>query len=52
MVHFIKYCWVLTYRKIYSGHVTHMGETKNAYNILAEEHDGKRPLGELQHKWE
>lgn len=29
-----------------------MGETKNAYNILAEEHDGKRPLGELQHKWE
>jgi len=34
------------------GHVDHMGEMKNAYDILVEKCEGKRPLRRLRHRWE
>jgi hypothetical protein len=29
-----------------------MGAMRNAYNILVEKSEGKRPLGRPRHKWE
>jgi hypothetical protein len=34
------------------GHVTHMGEIRNAYEILVMKPEGKRPLGRPRHAWE
>jgi hypothetical protein len=31
-------------------HATHMGETRNAYNILDEKREVKKPLGGLRYK--
>jgi hypothetical protein len=31
-------------------HVARMGENINSYNILAEKHEGKRPLGRPVHR--
>jgi hypothetical protein len=36
----------------WSGHVTHMGEMRNAYSILVGKPEGKRPLGRPRHRWE
>jgi len=35
-----------------SRHVACMEEKKNAYRILVEKAEGKRPHGRLRHKWE
>jgi hypothetical protein len=32
-------------RMIWAGHVTRMGETRNAYRILVGKPEGKKPLG-------
>jgi len=37
---------------IWTGHVTGMREMKNAYNILVEKPEGKRPLGSSSCRWE
>jgi hypothetical protein len=34
------------------GHIVHMGEMRNAYNILVGKPEGKRPLGRPRHRWE
>jgi hypothetical protein len=34
------------------GHVARMGEMRNAYKILVEKSEGKRPLGISRRKWE
>lgn len=36
----------------WSGHVTHMGEVKNAYKILVGMPEGRRPFRGYGHKWE
>jgi hypothetical protein len=33
------------------GHVAHMGEKRNAYRILVETPEGKRPLGRPRRRW-
>jgi hypothetical protein len=33
------------------GHVTRMGETRNAYRILLGKPEGKRPLGRPRRRW-
>jgi hypothetical protein len=33
-------------------HIAHMGEFRNAYNILVGKPEGKRPLGRPRHRWE
>jgi hypothetical protein len=33
------------------GHVTLMGEKRNAYSLLVEKPKGKRPLGRLRGRW-
>jgi hypothetical protein len=33
-------------------HVAHMGEMKNAWNILVGKFEGKRPLRRPWHRWE
>jgi hypothetical protein len=33
------------------GHVTHMGEMRNAYKILVGKPEGKRPLRRLRQRW-
>jgi hypothetical protein len=35
-----------------AGHVTRMGETRNAYRILVGKPEGKRPLGRPRRRWE
>jgi hypothetical protein len=35
----------------WAGHVSQMGENRNAYMILLAKPDGKRPLGRLRHRW-
>jgi hypothetical protein len=35
----------------WAGHLAHMGETRNAYNILVREPEGKRPLGRPRYRW-
>jgi hypothetical protein len=34
------------------GHAAHMGEMRNAHNILAGKPEGKRPLGKPRCRWE
>jgi hypothetical protein len=34
-----------------AGHVARMGETRNAYRILVEKPEGKRPLGRPRRRW-
>jgi hypothetical protein len=38
-------------RMRWAGHVARMGETRNAYRILAGKPEGKRPLGRLRRRW-
>jgi len=33
-------------------HVAHMGEMKNAYNILVEKPEGKSQHGKSRHRWD
>jgi hypothetical protein len=33
-------------------HVAHMGDMRNAHNILVEKTEGKRPLGRPRRRWE
>jgi hypothetical protein len=34
-----------------AGHVTRRGKKRNAYRILAEKPEGKRPLGRQSRRW-
>jgi hypothetical protein len=34
-----------------AGHVTRMGEKRNAYRILAGKPEGKRPMGRTKRRW-
>jgi hypothetical protein len=38
-------------RMRWAGHVTPMGETRNAYRILVGKPEGKRPLGRPRRRW-
>jgi hypothetical protein len=38
-------------RMRWAGHVTRMGETRNAYRIFVGKPEGKRPLGRLRRRW-
>jgi hypothetical protein len=33
------------------GHVSRMGEKRNAYRLLVGKPEGKRPLGRPRHRW-
>jgi hypothetical protein len=35
----------------WAGHVTRIGEKRNAYRLLIGEADGKRPLGRPRRRW-
>jgi hypothetical protein len=39
-------------RKRWAGHVTRIGEKRNAYRILVGKPEGKRPLGRPRLRWE
>jgi hypothetical protein len=42
----------LNIRRIrWTGHVTRIGEKRNAYRILVGKPEGKRPLGRPRHRW-
>jgi hypothetical protein len=44
---------IIKSRKIkWAGHVSRMGEKRNAYRILVGKPDGKRQLGRPRHRWE
>jgi hypothetical protein len=36
----------------WAGHVASMGEMRNAYKILVEKPEGKKPLGRHRRRWE
>jgi hypothetical protein len=38
-------------RMRWAGHVTRMGEKRNAYRLLVGKPEGKRPLGRPRRKW-
>jgi hypothetical protein len=38
-------------RMRWAGHVTRMGENRNAYRILVGKPEGRRPLGRPRHRW-
>jgi hypothetical protein len=38
-------------RMRWAGHVTRMGEEKNAYRSLVGKPEGRRPLGRLRRRW-
>jgi hypothetical protein len=38
-------------RMRWAGHVTRMGETRNAYKILVGKPEGMRPLGRPRRRW-
>jgi hypothetical protein len=38
-------------RMRWAGHVSRMGELRNAYRILVGKPEGKRPLGRPRRKW-
>jgi hypothetical protein len=38
-------------RMRWAGHVARMGVTRNAYRILVEKPEGKRPLGRPRRRW-
>jgi hypothetical protein len=35
----------------WAGHVERIGEKRNAYRLLVEKPEGKRPLGRLTRRW-
>jgi hypothetical protein len=39
-------------RMRWSGHVAHMGESRDIYRVLVGKPEGKRPLGRPRHRWE
>jgi len=39
-------------RMRWAVHVTHMGERRGVYRVLAGKPEGKRPLGRPRHRWE
>jgi hypothetical protein len=39
-------------RMVWAGNVAHMGEMRNAYNILVRKPEGRRPLGRPRRRWE
>jgi hypothetical protein len=39
-------------RMRWTGHVTRMGEKRNAYRILVAKSEGKGPPGRLRRRWE
>jgi hypothetical protein len=39
-------------RMMWAGHVVCMGAMRNAYNILVDKPDGKRPFGRYRCRWE
>jgi hypothetical protein len=39
-------------RMRWTGHVTRMGEVRNAYSILVGKPGGRRPLGRPRRRWE
>jgi hypothetical protein len=43
---------VIKSRRIWAGHVTHMGVMKNTNNILVGKPKGKQALRRCRHKWE
>jgi hypothetical protein len=38
-------------RMRWAGHVARMGENRNAYRLLVEKPEGKRPLERPRHRW-
>jgi len=36
----------------WAGHVARMGEVRDVYSVLVENHEGKRPLGRPRRRWE
>jgi hypothetical protein len=38
-------------RMRWAGHVERMGEKRNAYRLLVEKPEGKRPLGRPRRRW-
>jgi len=36
----------------WAGHVACMGERRGVYRVLVGKHEGKRPLGRHEHRWE
>jgi hypothetical protein len=38
-------------RMTWAGHVTQIGAKRNAYRILVEKPEGKRPLRRPRHRW-
>jgi hypothetical protein len=38
-------------RMRWAGHVTRLGEKRNAYRLLVGKPEGKRPLGRPRHRW-
>jgi len=43
---------VIKLRTIWAEHLAHMGEMRNAYKILVEKPEGKRPLRRPRCRWE
>jgi hypothetical protein len=39
-------------RMRWAGHVAHMGEERNVYNVLMGKLEGKRPLGRPRRRWD
>jgi hypothetical protein len=42
---------IMSRRMRWAGHVTRIGEKRNAYRILVGKPEGKRPLGRPSYKW-
>jgi hypothetical protein len=38
-------------RMRWTGHVAQMGEKRDVYRLLVGKPEGKKPLGELKHRW-
>jgi hypothetical protein len=43
---------IKTRRMRWAGHVAHIGNIRNAYQILVGNPEGMRPSGRLTHRWE
>jgi hypothetical protein len=44
--------WTIKSRRIrWTGHVTRLGEMRNAFNVLVGKPEGKRPLGRPRQRW-
>jgi hypothetical protein len=49
---FLSFTTISVLRRMrWAGHVARMGEKWNAYSILMEKTEGKRPLGRPKRKW-